>query len=138
MSTTDLKIEKIRKLWANNELKEYEDESVIECLKENNICLFNIIYTFESREQQFVNLAIQDTKDEKSFLTQIFNTLKLEEVKDLVKISTCQYYCSKEEGRQEYLKSRRGKFYFNVDFNYDDGTKMLNEFRNTYCKSRKE
>lgn len=117
----DLTIKEICKMWMDGDetLEEYDEVSIINCLKKYDLTLISTIYVFESKKEDGAELVIQDTDDEKIILTQIFDRMKKEEVKDLKNIITWKSYC--------------GNKYHSILL-YNFRTKMWREFRNKYCK----
>lgn len=93
----------------------------------------NIILSFNKHGQQFFDLSLPDndiTKEQ--FLTIIFDLLNGIEIRDLMKISTCQY--AKPEDCIKWLWEENGKLYFNIDVNDDDDTQENYDLKKKYCK----
>jgi hypothetical protein len=79
-------------------------------------------------------LKIQkDYISEADLLEQIFH--QLTDLDQLYKLSILQYNCDKAEDALEWLIKRRGKFYFNIDINDDEDTKMWHDFKVKYIKT---
>lgn len=93
--------------------------------------LFQVIATFEDGEQDIFDIKLSYIKDEKEFVYIILNSIDIDNVKDLVKLSICQQI-EKKSDIIEWLFKRNGKYYFNLD---DDDTKKWYEIKNNYLKS---
>lgn len=81
----------------------------------------NIILSFNKYTQQFFDIYVSDKYIHKEdFLSIIFEELNENKIRDLKKISTCQYV--KKEDCIEWLWKENGKLYFNIDINNDNDT----------------
>lgn len=95
---------------------------------------FQVIASFENYEQDIFDFDIDKYYiDEESFITEVLKCL--ENVDDLYKLSICQF-CTNKNEIMDWLLSRNGKYFFNVDANEDEDTKYWNEFRNKYIKKQ--
>ena len=95
---------------------------------------FQVIASFEIEDQSIFDLKIQkDYISEADLLEQIFD--QLTDLDQLYKLSICQYNCNKAENVLEWLNKRRGKFYFNIDINNDEDTKIWRDFKDKYIKT---
>lgn len=89
--------------------------------------------SFNKYEQQFFDIQIRNKNITKEkFLSIIFDDLNGNEIRDLMKISTCQY--AKPEDCIHWLWQEGGKLYFNIDVNDDDDTQENYNLKKKYCK----
>lgn len=99
-----------------------------EFLNEHKLALVELIYTFSEHQQMLGYIAVTLSCTETEFLSMAFSVLPIEKVKQLVKISCCQFYTTSLTP----ALGEDGKFYFNTDVNTDDTTarhrSVLNEF----------
>ena len=97
---------------------------------------YEIICTFNKYEQIVLTLYYNSDISEKNFINEIFNMLKINELKHLVKLSCCQLYTFSFTKLLPFIQKNNGKYYFNIDINKDPETKYWNDFRNEYLKKR--
>lgn len=132
--TVELTLEHLESL--SLELKHQE-------LKDHKMFCIHFILTFDdkfelgdkSKQQMFMSLVPECTSD-KDFLTYLFDTMSHDEVKHLIKISTCMMYIRDESDIPQFLNKRGGKYFFNVKVNKDDDTKKNKSFRDIYLKKK--
>jgi hypothetical protein len=114
------------------------DKKIYEYLQKENLWSINVILTYKIQEQEIFDIVIPKIPGDKEFMTYIFSILDyVEDIEDLIKISTCMNYVLYEE-YPEFLKIRNGKYYFNTDVNKDSDTAANNDFKNSYIKDLKE
>ncbi len=93
----------------------------------------NLIYTFNDREQVMLDCNISSVNPSfDAFLGALFETMSVDEVEHLVKISACQVIKSKSDPLLAVIAKRNGKFYFNTGVNPDDDTRACDALRNAY------
>lgn len=92
----------------------------------------NIILSFNKYEQQFFDIYTDKNINKQDFLTIIFDNLNGYEIRDLMKISSCQY--AKPEDCIKWLWEENGKLYFNIDVNDDEDTQENYDLKKKYCK----
>ena len=109
----------------------------LKLLKERRV-LFDLILTFDDHEQQFINPFITpDNISENDWIRKLFFFyLDEDEVRSLVKISSCQHYTENIK-HLHFLNANNGKYYFNSDENDDLVTAYWNDFRNAYLDDYK-
>ena len=91
----------------------------------------NVILSFNKYEQQFFDIYVSDKHiQKKDFLSIIFVELNENEIRDLKKISTCQYV--KKEDCIEWLTEENGKLYFNINVNSDNDTQRNYNLKKKY------
>ena len=118
-------------------MEEYGRLQGLKLLSENKV-QFDLILTFETREQQFIDPFITSANiSEIDWIRKIFVFyLSVDEIKDLVKISSCQHY-SDLIPHLPFLAAHNGCYYFNVDSNDDIDTAYWNDFKNSFLDGYK-
>ena len=96
--------------------------------------LFEIITTFEHRDQYIFEIDLSYVNNEKNFLASILNCLDGEQIKNLIKLSIC-HYAKNGESSIDWLMNRNGKYYFNYETNNNQDTKEWYDFKNNYLKN---
>lgn len=92
--------------------------------------LIEFIFTYNNDIDQVIRREYFDNNlTEEEFMTKVLKEL-VSDVKNLIKISTCQM-CAKKDCLK-FLLQRNGKYYFNTDVNKDDDTKHWDNFRNNF------
>lgn len=109
----------------------------LEYLRNKKLWVIEFIFSFNEIEQQFAKYLIQRTTTDLEFLTEVFQVLSLDELKDLMKISSCME-CAEDEDFPDFLDSIGGKFYFNIDRNEDFQTKAYHKHKQEYILSRSD
>jgi len=109
----------------------------LKLLKERRV-QFDLILTFNDREQQFIDPFITpDDINEDDWIRKLFFFyLNEDEVRSLVKISSCQHYTDNIK-HLDFLHANGGKYYFNSDENDDLATAYWDDFRHAYLDSYK-
>jgi hypothetical protein len=132
----DSKFPEIDETVLRLKLKIEEDNRLqgLKLLKENKV-QFDLILTFHEREQQFIDPFITSADiSEIDWIRKIFVfELSVEEIKDLVKISSCQHN-AEHISHLPFLAARNGCYYFNDDSNDDIDTAYWNDFRNSFLE----
>jgi hypothetical protein len=97
---------------------------------------FQIIASFEQLDQDIFDIVL--TKDfyenEEKFVRIILNCIDETSIKELVKISVCQY----TKTSLQWLRDSNGKYFFNIDVNKDMKTKKWYNFKNNYLENKKQ
>jgi len=121
----------------NKHLKAIEnmnDDGVQNYLNDKKLWYFDVIYTFDKIEQKFIDIVIPEIKQKENrradniLLNQLFQFLSQEELKQLVKISTCKHYTTI---LPNFLENRNGKYFFNVERNNSSDTEYNRDFRDS-------
>ena len=78
--------------------------------------VFEVIYTFENREQQFGNSTFPGLPSEATVIKEILNKLSVDETNELRKLSLCQINCN-GEGPLQWVREHTDnlKYYFGVN-----------------------
>ena len=97
---------------------------------------FQVIFTFYQHEQEVLDFTVYKELNEEEFLYTLFDTFsnELDLLKDLCKLSCCQFV-NKKEDAYGYILRRNGKYYFNPEVNQDDDTKNLRKMLNDYIRA---
>lgn len=93
---------------------------------------FEIIVTFEEKEQILVYINVPKTCTEENFIRTILKQLFPNEIKQLVKFSCCQMFCESENDLLPFIAQCNGKYYFNYNVNKDDITKKYFDFKQEF------
>lgn len=107
----------------------------LKLLGENKV-QFHLIFTFEENEQETVNSFITPADiSEIDWIRKIFIfcLTSSDKIKDLVKISSCQYNAELLP-HLTFLANCGGQYYFNADCNTDPVTAYWNQFRNSFLE----
>jgi hypothetical protein len=109
-------------------------ENIEEYLRCHKLWLFDVIYTFENLEQVSLYTVVPvlsesnccDRYTDDLLLKNLLDLLEQNELKQLVKISTCKLMSN---GIPKFLEIRNGKYYFNEN---DNDSKYNLNFKNKF------
>jgi len=101
----------------------------------NMVCIF----TFNKYNQDISDytMLVDNNFNEEKMLTNIFNSMELDELMDLAKIS-CNIIFNNNLNSLfiNSYTNKNGKYYFNTELNNDDDTQKLANFKELYIKSK--
>lgn len=99
--------------------------------------LLNCIFTYRKKEQELCDIVINTPIKIYDVLKPIFDTLEKNDIKELIKISTCMS-SPKKTDLPKCLEECNGKFYFNLEVNDDEDARECVNFRNKYLSGNIE